>query len=153
MSGSEVAGDRDPVEQQSSKVQCVAALYAPADLATLDSPFGSVTVTAFMGMRPPRGTEPGSAPEARLYREASPFTYVSPDDPPFLLIHGDEDPTVPFKQSETMYDALRKAGVTARLIRVPGGKHDAAFPTAREKADWPGEVFAWMEAHLRSAGK
>ncbi|PYR25958.1 MAG: alpha/beta hydrolase, partial [Acidobacteria bacterium] len=43
---------------------------------------------------------------------------MTPDDPPFLLIHGDADKTVPFQQSEIMDAALQKAGVAVKLIRV-----------------------------------
>jgi acetyl esterase/lipase len=138
----------DPVQRESSKVQCVVALYAPSDMAKIDTPFGSVTVTAFLGMRPPRNA-PKSAPEAKLYWDASPVNHVTPDDPPFLLIHGDADKTVPYAQSEIMEAALRKAGVAVKLIRVPGGGHGSSFPGAREKMDWAAQALEWFETHLR----
>jgi hypothetical protein len=50
---------------------------------------------------------------------------VTVDDPPFLLIAGDADQTVPFEQSELMLAALEEKGVEARLIRIPGGGHGA----------------------------
>jgi dipeptidyl aminopeptidase/acylaminoacyl peptidase len=56
-------------------------------------------------------------------RQASPTTYVTKDDPPFLLIHGTEDPAVPFNQSELLTAALKEAGVDAVLIPVTGGGH------------------------------
>ncbi|GAA4455810.1 hypothetical protein GCM10023189_24110 [Nibrella saemangeumensis] len=62
------------------------------------------------------------------YQEAFPLYYVTSDDPPFLLIHGDADETVPIKNSEVMEQALRKAGVPVKLISVPGGKHGQEFP-------------------------
>jgi acetyl esterase/lipase len=138
----------DAVQRESAKVQCVVALYAPSDMAKVDTPFGSVTVTAFLGMRPPRNV-PKNAPEARLYWEASPVNHVTPDDPPFLLLHGDADRTVPFQQSEIMEAALRKAGVPVKLIRVPGGGHGSAFPGAKEKMDWAAAALEWFETHLR----
>lgn len=54
---------------------------------------------------------------------ANPITYVTPDDPPFLIMHGDQDLLVPFNQSELLYDALRKAGVEVTLVKVKGAGH------------------------------
>ncbi|MBI1898384.1 MAG: alpha/beta hydrolase [Acidobacteria bacterium] len=141
-------GDPDPAQRESAKVQCVVALYAPSDMAKVDTPFGSVTVTAFLGMRPPRPNARNSI-EARLYHDASPVSHVTADDPPFLLVHGDADRIVPFSQSEIMEAALRKAGVPVKLIRVPGGGHGSSFPGATEKIEWSGEAVAWFDAHLR----
>jgi acetyl esterase/lipase len=139
----------DPVERESAKVQTVVALYAPSEMAKVDSPFGSVTVTSFLGMRPPRSNASKRAPEARLYFEASPVNHVTADDPPFLLLHGDADAVVPYQQSEIMEAALRKAGVTVKLIRVPGGGHGSSFPGAKEKINWTGHAEEWFDAHLR----
>jgi dipeptidyl aminopeptidase/acylaminoacyl peptidase len=75
--------------------------------------------------------------------------HVSADDPPFLLLHGDEDRMVPYQQSEIMEAALRNAGVAVKLIRVPGGGHGSSFPGAREKMDWAGQVLEWFDTHLR----
>ena len=139
----------EPVETQSAKVQTVFALYAPSDMAKMDTPFGSVTVTAFLGMRPPRPITAKNSPEARLYFEASPVNHVSPDDPPFFLLHGDADAIVPYAQSEIMEAALKKAGVPVKLVRVPGGGHGSAFQGATEKIDWAGLAVEWFDAHLK----
>lgn len=56
-------------------------------------------------------------------REASPMTYVSPDDPPFLLIHGTHDLVVPCLQSVSLAAGLKNAGVEASLVLVAGGGH------------------------------
>jgi dipeptidyl aminopeptidase/acylaminoacyl peptidase len=54
---------------------------------------------------------------------ANPITYVTPDDPPFLIVHGDADLLVPHHQSELLEAALRKAGVRVRFVTIPGGPH------------------------------
>ena len=51
--------------------------------------------------------------------------------PPFLLIHGDEDTIVAYKDSVSMYHALCDAGVWARLIRVIGAPHEGNFWSPR----------------------
>jgi dienelactone hydrolase len=42
---------------------------------------------------------------------------------PLLIIHGDEDQTVPFEQSEIMERAMRRAGKPVRLIRLEDMDH------------------------------
>ena len=61
-------------------------------------------------------------------RQANPIAYITADDPPFLIVHGDKDMTVPVNQSEILYDALKKAGVWAKYVPVPGGGHGVGPP-------------------------
>jgi dipeptidyl aminopeptidase/acylaminoacyl peptidase len=60
----------------------------------------------------------------RLMRQASPLRYVSPDDAPFLIIHGELDNVVPLENSQWLDAALRQANVPSQLIVQPGIKHD-----------------------------
>lgn len=57
--------------------------------------------------------------------KASPLTYISKEAPPFYVVHGDADNTVPYTQGKLLYDALKKAGVDATFENVPGGGHGA----------------------------
>jgi acetyl esterase/lipase len=59
---------------------------------------------------------------------ASPITHITSDDPPFLLIHGNRDPVIPFEQSQLMYDALQKAGVPSELVVVENADHSLTAP-------------------------
>ncbi|MBL4883030.1 MAG: alpha/beta hydrolase fold domain-containing protein [Planctomycetaceae bacterium] len=54
---------------------------------------------------------------------ASPLSYVSKNDPPFLIVHGDRDPLVPLPQSEILQKKLKATGVNSELIIIPGGGH------------------------------
>lgn len=58
-----------------------------------------------------------------LVTRANPITFVSPDDPPFLVMHGSLDSVVPLSQSRLLVDSLTAAGVPAELSIVPGGAH------------------------------
>ena len=58
-----------------------------------------------------------------LVQAANPLTWVTPQAPPFLLIHGDADPLVPFNQSELLAAELEVNGVPHELICVEGGGH------------------------------
>ena len=64
-----------------------------------------------------------------IARRASPISYVTPDDPPFLLIHGEGDRTVDVGQSRAMEGSLRKAGVDVRALYIPDVDHSFVSPT------------------------
>lgn len=53
----------------------------------------------------------------------SPVQYVSADNPPFLILHGDHDALVPYAQSVELEELLKKAGVEVTLQRLPGAGH------------------------------
>ncbi len=145
-----LGGEGDPdaeseIDRLSAKVQCVVARATPSDFATALA--GSGASSLLLGARLRPGADPGS-PEMRIAREASPVTHVTPDDPPVLLVHGDKDDIVPFELSEKFAEALSRAGIPAKLIRVRGARHGPSFPGASNPPDigaWAGE---WFATHL-----
>jgi acetyl esterase/lipase len=139
--------DPDPVNHESARVQCVEARAAPLDLMPPAEGAQSAGIVDFLGMRMPRGVSDGTL-EYRIYREASPLSHVSADTPPFLLVHGDADPVVPFSNSERMDASLRAAGVPVKLLRVPGGAHGPQFPGAVDPPDYFGEMVHWLDTYL-----
>lgn len=56
----------------------------------------------------------------------SPVHYVSKDNPPFLILHGDHDTLVPYAQSVELAELLTKAGVENTLQKLPGAGHGGA---------------------------
>ncbi|MFN7921523.1 MAG: alpha/beta hydrolase [Bryobacteraceae bacterium] len=145
MDGKGNLNDPDPVNRESARVQCVVARAAPLDLPRLST--DGLRIIPLFGF-PANPADPGSA-EQKQHVEASPVTHVSPDDPPFLLLHGDADKTVPFSQSEIFEAALRKANVTVKLIRVKGGGHGPTFQGAVSPVpDYLGEMIAWLNQYL-----
>jgi acetyl esterase/lipase len=56
-------------------------------------------------------------------REANPVTYVTADAPPFLILHGQRDPYVPYEQGALLFDALAAAGAQATLVTLPHAGH------------------------------
>jgi dipeptidyl aminopeptidase/acylaminoacyl peptidase len=54
---------------------------------------------------------------------ASPVTYFDRSDPPFLLIHGVEDRTVPVTQSREAERRLQAARVPVEAIYIEGADH------------------------------
>jgi acetyl esterase/lipase len=86
---------------------------------------------------------------------ASPITYVKPNSPPMLLVHGIADKTVPVKQSQEMYDKLRAAGVSAQLFLIPGVDHSflGKTPEATRAASRAAltRAFQFVDATLNGA--
>ena len=60
-----------------------------------------------------------------LYRAASPIAYVKAGDPPFFIVHGDKDASVPYTQSVKMAAALQAAGVPVEFITMHNAQHGA----------------------------
>ncbi|MCA9353691.1 alpha/beta hydrolase [Candidatus Nomurabacteria bacterium] len=50
--------------------------------------------------------------------------YLDAGDPPFLIIHGDADQTVPIEQSQELYSLMTAAGIDVTFITAPGAGHD-----------------------------
>ncbi len=102
---------------QSSRVQAVVDMFGPSDLAVpgfiAQSDNGGVTFGV---------TQDG---DPRLVA-ASPVTYITPDDPPFLILQGDADTVVPPEQSQEFYDRLTATGVEATLVMVKNAGHGFA---------------------------
>lgn len=140
------AEDPNPLNRESAKVQCVVARAAPVDLVRLSK--DALTIVPLFGFGLTVGQTRSA--EYKQYLEASPLTYVSADDPPFLLLHGDADKVVPFTQSEFFEAALRKADVKVKLVRVSGGGHGPTFEGATNPPDYLGEMVAWLNQHLKA---
>jgi acetyl esterase/lipase len=71
-----------------------------------------------------------------LARLASPLTYVNSKNPPVLILHGDKDDLVPYRQSQRLHSRLDQAGVRNEFVTVPGAGHDGPMfetPEIQEK--------------------
>ena len=109
---------------ESSAVRAVVDYFGPTDFLQMKAH----SVPGGM----PHGTP--DSPESRLVggpiqekkelvKKANPITYVTSNDAPFLIVHGDADPLVPHHQSEILASALEKAGVPVTFYTVKGGGH------------------------------
>jgi acetyl esterase/lipase len=145
-------GDADPVNREPARVQAVVAIDAPADLRAL-SLAGALFAFQFIGAfaidvataQPfPAGTA-----EEKLFREASPISYVSADDAPVLLIHGSADDLIPVAQAEVLAKSLRAAAVEERLEVVPNGQHVVWSTPGVNWDAFPSMISQWLDAHLQ----
>jgi len=95
------------------------------------------------------GHDPDMEPE--WFDPFCPVRSVTPEYPPTLLIHGDQDTDVPFEQSVLMSEELERHGVEHQLIALAGRGH--AFDTHGEGMRDPDvsevfdQVLAFLERH------
>jgi len=64
---------------------------------------------------------------------------------PELVVHGDNDPTVPVDRSRAMVAMGKKLGIEIKYLEVPGGDHGSVVAPAFK------EVFDWFDAHRKGA--
>ena len=144
----------DPVNRVSSRVQAAAVLYPPTDclnwgapglsfvnnktIQTANSVFGAFDFTKWNELTATYDHITDTAARNKIAKEMSPIYYVSADDPPIFIIHGDADKTVPLQQSETFVARLKEAGIENKFIIKKGGVHNPAtmLPEFLDFADW-----------------
>jgi acetyl esterase/lipase len=123
----------------SSRVACVVDFCGPSDFLAF-------------GKSNPRLNDPGSpvfkllggplAEKQDAARQASPVTYVSKDDPPFLIMHGTADNTVHIRQAELLSAKAKDAGMNVTFVKIEGGGHGFGGEEVNAR------VKAFFEKHL-----
>ena len=110
---------------QSSRVQAVCDWFGPTDLLLMNKQAGEFGTLDHDAPNSPESLLLGGTlqevPEKA--RRAAPLTYVTSDDPPFLIVHGDRDPLVPWQQSQLLTDSLMEAKCSVTLKIIPGAEH------------------------------
>jgi acetyl esterase/lipase len=113
-SGEDLWEDAGQYLSVSSEVAAVVDLFGPTDLSPLAEPVYRDMYADVFGQ--------AVESDADMWR-FSPLAYVSPEAPPFLILHGDADPVVFLHHSERLYQALMAVDVPAELVVVEGGGH------------------------------
>lgn len=67
--------------------------------------------------------------------KASAMTYVTETAPPFLILHGEEDNTVPIAQSEAFYQKLQQKGVDFEVDYQAGILEAVTYESGRRKRE------------------
>ena len=134
------AGDpaaEEPFMRESNRVASVVAYFPPVDLRTMAR--GEVAAT-------PGQRFPALNFDKEKAADISPILFVTPDDPPTLLIHGDADTTVNISHSQRMFQALQENRIKSNFITLPGAGHGFRDADA-EKAQ--ASLVAWFEDTLK----
>jgi len=130
------------------KIRCVLDFYGPSDFLML----AANPDTSISNDRNPVAILLGALPIDRpdLARRASPVTYVDKDDPPFLIVQGEKDESVPCTQSKMLHSWLTLSGVPNELIVVPNAPHYGEMFDAEYIRD---RVFATLEKYMNQERK
>jgi acetyl esterase/lipase len=103
--------------QVSTRVQAVCDYYGPTDFLQMGGRHAEARSPESLLLGGPIAENKDKA------AQANPLTYVDKEDPPFLIVHGTEDPAVPFSQSILLKDALEKRGVPVEFLPLEGAGH------------------------------
>lgn len=123
---------------QSSRVQAVVDMFGPTDLTVLFEGANPRLMEQVFGT---------SDRNSETLKRASPVTWVSSDDSPFLILHGERDTLVPVSQSQIFYEKLQAANVPVTLVIVKNAGHGFApvggpiSPTRQELTQMMGDFF------------
>jgi len=128
-----LTNSEDPIERTPAKVAAVVAYFPPVDLRGLAGPNDRFPALDF--------------PEDET-AAISPILFVSKDDPPTLLVHGDQDTLVPLDHSERILAAFNDVSVTSELIVIEGAGHGFQGADGVRAASALAE---WFEQHLVQA--
>ncbi len=131
----------DEFEKSSGRVAAIVAYFPPADLKRWGE---------FHMKNPGESLPPAPAILAlktEQFGEFSPINFVSSDDPPTLIVHGDQDQIVPILEGQDMYQALLKAGVKSKFVTIPGVGHGF---TGQADDIAMKETVNWFEEHLKA---
>lgn len=137
----------------SSRVQAVADYCGPADFSQgsggIQNARDGDDAPATLGLF---GTPFKEKPD--FWKQGGPAAHVKAGAPPFLIVHGNKDRTVPVAHSEKLAAALQKAGVPVDLIVVKGGGHGMTAgpgepPAEPDRNSLQAAVVAFFDKHLR----
>ncbi|MFO1486495.1 MAG: alpha/beta hydrolase [Verrucomicrobiaceae bacterium] len=118
----ELEGDLGPNLTQSSRVTCVLDFCGPSNFLTFAGEGTIINVDdPKTGLSKLIGGTVKEKPD--VAKNASPVNYITSDDAPFLIIHGDKDNIVRYAQATEFHDALKKAKIPATLVTGTDGGH------------------------------
>ncbi|MHB1037149.1 MAG: alpha/beta hydrolase fold domain-containing protein [Pirellulales bacterium] len=111
--------------EYSSRVQAVCDWFGPTDLIQMGAQAGPKSHIKHDAPNSPESLLIGGAIQENKEKaaRANPIRYVTKDDPPFLIMHGDRDDMVPHEQSTLLAAALKKAGVEVTFKTIAGAGH------------------------------
>ena len=130
----------------SSRVQAVIDWYGQSDFLRMRFYQSNTNHDSHTS---PEGRLLGGFPQQlpELAATAGAVTFASADDPPFLLMHGDEDPLVPFNQSELLAEALRAHRVETAFVPLHGAGHSTGEFTSAANLQI---VYDWLDDVLKN---
>lgn len=125
------------------RVNCVLDFYGPSDLVAASMSTDTAANNAASPVAQLLGAMPLERPD--LARRASPVTYIDKGDPPFLIVNGEKDESVPNTLSKLLSGWLKVYGIPNELIIVPGAPHYGPMFDAPEIRQ---QLFRFLKKYL-----
>jgi acetyl esterase len=132
--------------QKDTGVAAVVPFYGAFDLESMLLARGQVSAgyTNFLGITDL------SENSRKVLREASAAHYMKPGLPPFLLIHGTKDETVPYQQSVKFCADLKAAGNSCDIYTVENGIHGVInWESDQRFQAYKTQLVDWLHRQLR----
>jgi acetyl esterase/lipase len=153
---SEFDGDGGNLDQ-SSCVQASIVWYGVSDMNQLDAQAPANTTLIHNSPDSSQSKVLGCVLHyecpANVVARANPIAYVGPktSSATFLIMHGDDDKAVSWKQSQILYDALKAKGINATLTIVPGVDHYFVGSSPEQAKRILDEVVSFLQHSLSGA--
>ncbi|MEY4386636.1 MAG: hypothetical protein RLY20_1919 [Verrucomicrobiota bacterium] len=129
-----------------TRVQAVVGCAAPTDHIADSERRGGLSKSMQAVLNSPADFGPESR---QLLRNLSPINYVKPGLPPFLLLGGTEDKSVPYSQSVNFQARLQAAGVETQLITLTNAPHRLG-DWKKFDPDYQTKLIHWLKTKLGS---
>jgi acetyl esterase/lipase len=103
----------------SPKIKAVVDYFGPTDLVAMyNNPWHPLVPLALQMIT-------GTSPQKNkvLFESSSPISFITPQSPPTLIMHGGKDEIVDVSQSKLLADKLKAAGVKHQLEIYPNERH------------------------------
>ncbi len=121
---------KDDIERQSDRVAAVVAYFPPVSLPEILHMKNRFPALDF---------------DPKLAESVSPLLFVTSDDPPTLLVHGDKDDLVKLSHSERIVAAFEKEKVPCELVVIEGAGHGF---NGRDGERAASALVAWFDKYL-----
>ncbi len=125
--------------KESDRVASIVAYFPPVDLRPIARGVNPAPTGGKGDRFPALNFDKAKAPDY------SPILFVTPDDPPTLLIHGDKDDLVPISNSQRIYEAFQQNKVKTQFITIEGAGHGFRGEDAKRAT---AAMVAWFEQTL-----
>ena len=121
---------KDDIDRAPNRVAAVVAYFPPVDLREWVGPSDKFPALDF---------------DPKLAESVSPLLFVTADDPPTLLVHGDKDDLVKLDNSERILAKLQEQKIPCELIVIEGAGHGFPGEMGQRASK---ELVEWFDKHL-----
>ena len=137
---------RDPVDRETSAVQCAVGFFPPTDYLNYGAPGREAAwIEPLLGIQTNSTSATNFAAQARaVRREISPIYFIHSKQPPVLIFQGEKDYLVPVEQARTFIKRSEEFGAQTKLVIKPGQGH--GWPDMAADLELAAD---WFDEHLR----